>query len=165
MRTLLILRHAKSSWKDEGLPDHDRPLNKRGKGDAPRVGELLRDRGLEPDLIITSTARRARHTAKRTVKAGELSCPVEQHERLYHAGPGDLVEILRSLPDSFVRPMVVGHNPGLETLVEVLTGVAVHLPTAALACVELPIDGWSEIGTDVGGRLVDLWTPRGNEPA
>jgi phosphohistidine phosphatase len=161
MRTLLILRHAKSSWKDEALPDHDRPLNKRGKDDAPEVGRLLRDRGQEPDLIMTSTARRARQTVKRTVKAGGLSCPVEQDERLYHAGPGDLVDILRAVPDTYVRPMVVGHNPGLEALVEALTGVAVHLPTAALACVELPIDGWADIGTNAGGRLVDLWTPRG----
>jgi phosphohistidine phosphatase len=160
MKTLLILRHAKSSWKDEGLPDHDRPLNKRGKADAPRMGRLLREKDLTPDLILSSTARRARQTTKRAVAGGELSCPVELDERLYHAGPGDLLQALRAVPDECERVMLVGHNPGLEVLLETLTADAYHLPTATLAQVELEIDSWSGVQANGRARLANLWRPR-----
>ena len=160
MKTLLILRHAKSSWKDAGLPDHDRPLNKRGKADAPRMGRLLRDRNLEPDLILSSTARRARQTVKRAIAGGELTCPVELHERLYHAGPGELVEIVRAAPNECARVMLVGHNPGLASLLHMLTGDMGHLPTAALAQVELEIGGWNELEINAQARLANLWLPR-----
>jgi phosphohistidine phosphatase len=160
MKTLLILRHAKSSWKDDGLEDHDRPLNRRGEDDAPRMGRLLRDRNLEPDLILSSTASRAHQTTERAVAGGELSCPVELHERLYHAGPGELVEILRASPDECGRVMLVGHNPGLEALVAGLTGTAQHLPTAALAQIELEIDGWTELEITGRAQLANLWCPR-----
>jgi phosphohistidine phosphatase len=160
MKTLLILRHAKSSWKDAGLPDHDRPLNKRGKADAPKMGRLLRDHNLVPDLILSSTAQRARQTAQRAVEGGAMSCPVELHEQLYHAHPGELVEILRAAPNECARVMLIGHNPGLEILLHALTGDGNHLPTAALAEVELEIECWTELQINRRARLANLWRPR-----
>lgn len=155
-----MLRHAKSSWKDTGLADHERPLNKRGRADAPRVGHVLKERGLAPDLILCSTAKRARQTAKRAVRAGGFRCPVELMDEIYLCEAGRLVEILRSVADSTRRVMLVGHNPGLEDLVESLTGEPATLPTAAVAHIELAVDAWSELGNSAGGRLVSVWVPR-----
>jgi len=159
MKTLLILRHAKSSWKQTDLPDHDRPLKKRGERAAPRMGELLVKEELVPQLIISSTAKRALKTTALVAEACQYDGEVQPEHGLYGAGPMGYIRILQEVPDVYQRIMVVGHNPGLEVLLEVLTGEAVWLPTGALAHVELPIDTWAEIREYVGGRLVDLWEP------
>lgn len=160
MKTLLILRHAKSSWKNPSLDDHDRPLNKRGKRDAPRMGKLLRKKDLVPDLIISSTARRARKTAKVVAKASHYDGEIRLTRSLYHAGPAEYLEVLRDLPDDYQRVMVVGHNPGMEELLELLTDIPEFMPTAALAQVALPIDRWAELDDTVPGELRKLWRPR-----
>jgi phosphohistidine phosphatase len=160
MKILLLLRHAKSSWKHTELPDFDRPLNKRGKSDAPRMGELLRQMDLLPDLILSSTAQRARQTTQAVVDASGYGGEVRWLDSLYAAPPEAYLEALRRLDDSLQRVMVVGHNPGLEELLEALTGAAQPLPTAALAQVLLPIQGWSQLGEDVSGELVQIWQPR-----
>ncbi|MBN1147828.1 MAG: histidine phosphatase family protein [Anaerolineales bacterium] len=160
MKTLLILRHAKSSWKDDSLPDHDRPLNKRGKQDAPRMGTLLRREELLPDLILCSTARRARATADLVIDAsgyeGELHLSLE----LYSFDAEPYLEALAELDDEYRCVMLVGHNPAMEELVEALVGHFERMPTAALAQIELPINSWSELDTEVGGALVNLWNPK-----
>jgi phosphohistidine phosphatase len=160
MKTLLILRHAKSSWKEEGMADHDRPLNKRGKRDAPRMGKLLRESDLAPDLIISSTAKRARKTASKVAKKCEYEGVIELTGELYLAPPQNYLQVLRNVPDQYDRVMVVGHNPGLEDLLSVLTGANTPLPTAALAQVELPIAQWQELDGTVEGDLRDLWLPK-----
>jgi phosphohistidine phosphatase len=160
MKTLLILRHAKSSWKDEGLTDHDRPLNKRGKRDAPRMGKLLRESDLAPDLIISSTAKRARKTAAKVAKKCEYQGVIELTGELYLAPPQSYLHVLRQVPDQYQRVMVVGHNPGLEELLSLLTRESTPLPTAALAQIELPIDAWQELNQEVHGQLSDLWLPK-----
>ncbi len=160
MKTLLILRHAKSSWKQEGLTDHDRPLNKRGKRDAPRMGKWLRESNLAPDLIISSTAKRARKTASKVAKKCEYQGVIELTGELYLAPPQNYLRVLRNVPDDYGRVMVVGHNPGLEELLSVLTGTQTHLPTAALAQVDLPIDRWQELDGAVEGELRDVWLPK-----
>ncbi len=160
MKTLLILRHAKSSWKDTSLPDHDRPLNKRGKRDAPRMGKFLREQELVPDRIISSTAKRARNTAKAVAKACHYKDKVELTSELYHAGPGAYLAVLENVPDDNQRVMVVGHNPGMEALVAHLTGRIETMPTAALAHVELPIERWKELDYEVQGELLHLWRPK-----
>jgi len=160
MKTLLILRHAKSSWKHPELADHARPLKKRGERAAPRMGELLIEEELVPQLIISSTAKRALKTAELVAEACQYDSEVQPEPGLYGAGPMGYIKTLQAVPDVYQRIMVVGHNPGLEVLLEVLTGEAVWLPTAALAHVELPIDTWAEIREYVGGRLVDLWEPK-----
>jgi len=160
MKTLLILRHAKSSWKDEERPDHDRPLNKRGKRDAPRIGKLLAELQLVPQLIISSTAKRARKTASKVAKKCAYEGVIELTGELYLAPPSQYLEVLRAIPDHIDRAMVVGHNPGAAELLIQLTGTESHLPTAALAQVELDIDTWRRLDDDIRGRLIDLWRPR-----
>ena len=160
MKTLLILRHAKSSWKDVSLADHDRPLNKRGKRDAPRMGQLLRDEDLLPDLIITSTARRALMTVEALVEASGYDGEVHLTHDFYHASTEAFLAILSQVPNDYQRVMVVGHNPGLEVLLDVLTGEYLRMPTAALAQVSLPIQSWVQIDGDMMGVLVDYWRPK-----
>jgi phosphohistidine phosphatase len=160
MKTLLILRHAKSSWKHEGLPDHDRPLKKRGKRDAKRIGLFLAGEDLVPHCIVSSTAKRARKTAKRVAKACGYAGEILLERDLYNAGPMGYIRVLQDLDDADHRVMVVGHNPGLEVLLEVLTGETRWLPTAALARVDLPIERWDQMREYLDGELVDLWTPK-----
>lgn len=160
MKTLLILRHAKSSWKQPALDDHDRPLSPRGARDAPRMGALLRRRGLTPDLIVSSTAVRARTTAERAADRSGCGGGVRLDRRLYLARPETVAAVAGDLGGGATRLLVVGHNPGLEELVARLTGAAEILPTAALAQVRLPIDAWSELSTSTRGALVGLWRPR-----
>ncbi len=160
MKTLLILRHAKSSWKHAELPDFDRPLNKRGKRDAPRMGELLRQADLLPDLILSSSAQRARQTTQAVVDSSGYPGEVRWMDSLYAAPPESYLEALRGLDDSLQRVMLVGHNPGLEELLEQLTGEDETLPTAAIAQVMLPIQSWNQLDEDVGGELVQIWLPR-----
>jgi phosphohistidine phosphatase len=159
MKTLLILRHAKSSWKDDQVGDHDRPLNKRGKRDAPRVGELVQQVQLQPELIISSTAKRTRKTASRVAKQCGYQGIIELQGTLYLAPPGAYIEALRKVDDSVNRVMVVGHNPGLEQLLTLLTGQHILLPTATLAHVELDLARWRDMNTQTRGTLVDLWRP------
>lgn len=159
MKTLLVLRHAKSSWKEEGVSDHDRPLNKRGKRDAPRVGELLLDEGLKPELIISSTARRARKTASKVASQCGYQGIIELQGTLYLAPPGAYLETLRKVDDALDRVLVVGHNPGLEQLVAQLTGQHTPLPTATLAQIELDITRWRDINTQTRGNLIAVRQP------
>jgi phosphohistidine phosphatase len=153
-KTLLILRHAKSSWKEPGLADHDRPLNKRGRRDAPRIGELVRARSLVPDLILSSTAVRARTTAEMVAEACGYSHAIELSRELYGAGPEACVQALRDLYYDDDRVLLVGHNPGIGQLATALTGdgdpdaraaLEQGYPTGALA--SLSLDGsWYELG-------------------
>lgn len=160
MKTLLILRHAKSSWKDSSLADHDRPLNKRGKQDAPRMGKFLRKQDLTPDKIISSTAKRARKTATAVAKASRYEGKVELTKAFYHAGPEAYLTVLRNLSDDYQWVMVVGHNPGMEELVASLTGRMETMSTAAIAHVALPIESWQELDDGVQGEFLHLWRPK-----
>lgn len=164
MKTLLLLRHAKSSWEDRSLSDHDRPLNERGERDAPRMGQLLRDEGLWPDLILSSTARRARRTAELMVADPDDDTPDDDTEirylsELYLADPADCLAAVRRVGGEAQCVLVVGHNPGLEMLLQSLTDEWHRLPTAALARVELAIDAWKDLEPR-GGELAGLWRPR-----
>jgi phosphohistidine phosphatase len=157
MKTLLILRHAKSSWKNLSLADIDRPLNKRGKRDAPRMGALLLEEDLVPDLIISSPAARARKTAKAVSNNSGYEGKIEIQADFYPGDPDSFIEAFYSIPDKFDRVMVVAHNPGLEELLYVLTGESARMPTSALAQVALPIERWLNLDDDTQGKLVNLW--------
>lgn len=157
MKTLLILRHAKSSWSDPKLADIDRPLNKRGKRDAPRIGSLLKKNDLVPDLILSSPAVRARKTAEAVAEAAGYEGEIEFEDNFYPGSPEDYIEVLQTLPEDLNSVMVVGHNPGLEELLETLTGESAALPTASLAQVNLPIRTWLELDDEPIGALVNLW--------
>jgi phosphohistidine phosphatase len=160
MKTLLVLRHAKSSWSDPALDDHERPLNKRGRRDAPRMGELVRQYGLIPDTVISSDAMRAQLTAEAVAAAACYAGEILLNQHLYMASPADILSVLRKAPGSAETVMIVGHNPGLEELVEHLTGEQQDLPTAALAQIVLPIEQWRDLKLSTRGTLLGQWRPK-----
>jgi len=160
MKTLLLLRHAKSSWKHPELTDHDRPLNKRGKRTAPLMGALLQDENLIPDLILCSSAVRTHITALLVAKTCTFTGEIKQTRKLYLGEPQAYVEVLRRVADEHARVLVVGHNPGLEALIEMLTGEAMEMPTAALACIELSIEQWGDFDMNTECKLVNVWRPK-----
>jgi len=160
LKTLLILRHAKSSWKYADLSDYDRPLNKRGKADAPRMGRLLSREELVPDLIISSSAARARATAEPVALACGYESEIQYTRDLYHAWPDAYIDLLNELPDEHQRVMVVGHNPGIEDLVEELTGQWERMPTAALANIALNIAQWADLTLSKEEQLLQVWLPK-----
>ncbi len=160
MKTLLIVRHAKSDWGEPDRPDHDRPLKGRGKRAAQRMGRHLREQQLMPDLILCSTATRARKTAQLVAEACGYAGKIGEVEALYEGNADTYLATLRNAPAACERLMVVGHNPGLEELLETLTCKAERLPTAAVALVELPVNRWREVNADTAGALVQLWRPR-----
>ena len=164
MKTLLILRHAKSSWDQPGLRDHDRPLNPRGRRDAPRMGRFLAERDLVPDRIVSSTAVRAHSTAELAAAEFDREVEIETTSDLYHASPDAYVDVVEAMGGAEERLMVVGHNPGITSLVWQLTGEGEYMPTAALAAVELEIDDWSELGSTGRGYLAGFWRPKALPP-
>jgi phosphohistidine phosphatase len=162
MKTLLLLRHAKSSWKDPDLPDHARPLNKRGQNDAPRMGKLLKDEDLIPDLIISSTAARAEKTAELVAKECKYKGEIVLNHSLYGAELADYLKILKGLSDTNKIVLVVGHSPSVEEIVEVLTGSSdVIMPTCSLAHISLTIQNWDELNKQkIKGKLLNVWRPK-----
>lgn len=160
MKTLLILRHAKSSWRNLALADIDRPLNKRGKRDAPRVGAFLREQDLVPDLILSSPAVRARKTVKAVSKNSGYEGDIEIHADFYPGDPDTFIEALHSVQDPSDSVLIVAHNPGLEELLYVLTGESARMPTSALAQVSLPVEKWLDLDDESEGILINLWQVR-----
>lgn len=160
MRTVLLLRHAKSSHADSALADHDRPLAERGRRAAPRMGRLLVDAELVPDAIISSTARRTQETAELLAEECAFEGPLLYDERLYLASSRTIAAVLSRSPARFNTILIVGHNPGLEDLVRRLTRRDETMPTAALAHIELPIDAWHDLDLNARGALRQIWRPR-----
>ena len=160
MKTLLLLRHAKSDWGDASLPDHDRPLKKRGIKAAGRIGQLLRDRVPHPDLVLCSTAVRARETLRLALDEAHVSPPTEFLEDLYHCPPNQFIETLCHLAEPTETVLLVGHNPGMEEFLLQLCDEPVAVPTATLAQVELDLDAWSDFTISTRGRLINIWRPR-----
>jgi phosphohistidine phosphatase len=159
MKTLLVLRHAKSSWDDASLSDFERPLNGRGKRAAPFMGEVIKDRALEPDLILSSPAVRARETARLLAESSGYAGKIQHDTRMYEASPTTLQQVVAEVDNRFEAVMVVGHNPGMEGLVRTLTGKSERMPTAALAVIDLDISDWSDLRHD-SGKLRDLMRPK-----
>lgn len=150
MKTLFILRHAKSSWGDPELADFDRPLNERGNVAAPFMGKLMRDNGFSPDIILSSPAERAKQTALLVKDAGELTAEIRFDERIYEASPQTLKKVVSELDPKKKSAMLVGHNPGMEGFIKYLTNSIQPMPTAALAIVELKIKTWQGVESGVG---------------
>ncbi|MDI9848480.1 histidine phosphatase family protein [Rhodoblastus sp. 17X3] len=169
-KRLFLLRHAKSSWKDLSLPDHDRPLNKRGRKAAAAMRRLVRSERISPDLICVSSALRTQQTLE-ALQPWEEPPEIKVEEALYLAPAPQLLERLRKIPDSTRAVLVIGHNPGLQELALLLVGGNDHLaedalrrrlaesfPTGALA--EFALDcSWARIGRGAG-RLTRFVTPR-----
>jgi phosphohistidine phosphatase len=162
MKRVYLLRHAKSSWKHDELADRDRPLAGRGRRAAKAIAEHMRAQELKPELVLCSTARRARETLER-IEPALGRAPVRLEAELYGASARELLARLRRLPDVVGSVLVIGHNPAIHELALELAGpapeLAGKLPTAALAT--LAFDGWdwSELGPEAT-ELVELTRPR-----
>ena len=152
MKTLTIIRHAKSSWKYPELADFDRPLNKRGKNDAPLTGRRLKEKRISPDLIITSPANRALTTAK--IIAGEIGYAKKNlvsDKRVYMADSEDVVAILREVDNALKEVFIVGHNPTMTDLANDLTGEYIdNIPTCGIARLKLDIKSWKDLAPGKG---------------
>lgn len=150
MKTLFMLRHAKSSKDDPSLKDFDRPLHERGKEDAQRIGDYLRKRKVKADLLISSPAERARQTAELILKSTDPKVELRFDKRIYDASLRRLLNVVSQVEDTAVSVILVGHNPGFEELFEALTGAGRGLPTASVACIELSLENWSKVRPGVG---------------
>jgi phosphohistidine phosphatase len=154
MKRLYVLRHAKSSWDDADLADHDRPLSARGRRAADAIGRHLRAERIEPELVLCSSSTRTRETLARIGLEGEIE------RELYGASAGELIARLRALPGSVESVLVLGHNPGMHDLARALAdGPRDDYPTGALATIDLDVDDWSAIAPG-RGRLIDFVRPR-----
>lgn len=159
MKTLYLLRHAKSSWKDESLLDIERPLNGRGRKASQTIGGFLKKEKTIPDLVLSSSAVRARQTTDIVMEAAGLSTDLRFDERIYEAGPQRLLEVVRQIEKSRETVLLVGHNPGLEKLLELLTGTVETMPTGTLSKIVLTASNWAGI-SDKGGTLEWIVKPK-----
>ncbi len=145
MKTLFLLRHAKSSWKDLSLADFDRPLKKRGKDSARSIGLLVKKEKIFPNLILCSPARRTRETIKIVRETAELPSELRYEERIYEGNSMKLLAVLGEVNPTVESVLMIGHNPGMENLLELLTGRALQMPTAAFAKINLDVKSWTEL--------------------
>ena len=152
MKKLYIVRHAKSSWSNTSLSDFDRPLNKRGFDDAPKMGQVLKKLNILPDLILSSPAMRALTTAEIiSRKMGYSKENIQKDKDLYHAGPLDIIEIINSINNDYKSIMVIAHNPGLTHLVNTLSNFNLpNLPTCAFVEIEFHLNDWQAVSKRTG---------------
>lgn len=155
MKTLFLVRHAKSSWDNSELSDHDRPLSKRGKRDAPFMGKLLNQKHIKPDIIITSSAKRAYSTAKNFVK--ELNYKKGKlvvDKNIYESGTSELINIIKKIDDKHNSVMLFGHNPALTMLNNYLSDKSIdNIPTCAVVTIEFDVDSWGKISSGSGKQV------------
>ena len=154
MKSILFLRHAKSDWSNPSLSDLDRPLAKRGLKDAPRIGRVLAKFGCMPDLIISSPSLRTRQTVELAVLENGYQGEIMWEERLYGGNSYDITGVIHAIPENVERPMIVGHNPGIEETLSLLLsahgnnptdGIRLRVPTAGLAYLDACVDIWGNL--------------------
>lgn len=151
MKTILLLRHGKSDWDAPFGHDHERPLAKRGVKDAKRMGTLLTAAGPIPDLCITSTAIRARTTMELAHEAGSWNAEIRATEQLYHAGPAEVLQVIRSAPPDVSTILLAGHQPTWSVTTERLIGGGnITMPTAAMARIDVAVHRWTEVSWGLG---------------
>lgn len=161
-KVLLILRHAKSSWKDKKVDDHDRPLNNRGRREAIKMGEHLKERNIFPDTIITSSALRAIETTKYLCRHSGYKNLIEVNFSLHRGGIDAYINALATVSNDKQKLMIIGHNPDLEELVGTLINRKMRIPTCTLVQLKLSIENWKSIDLHCNFRseLVDIWRPK-----
>lgn len=159
MKTLFVLRHAKSSWNDANLSDFERPLNRRGRETAPFMGDLIQNKNLVPEVIICSPAERAKETAMLVKKSAGFDVEIEFNERIYESSTHNLLYIIGKINDDFDSAMIVGHNPGFEGIVETLCGNYERMPTATLAVIDLNCESWNDVKPNCG-NLREILRPK-----
>ena len=150
MKTLYLLRHAKSSWKDETLADIERPLNGRGRRTSETIGGVLKKEKVSPDLVLSSSAVRARQTTELVMAAANLSTELRFDERIYEATAQKLLAVVKQIEKGRKNVLLVGHNPGLEEFLELLTGSVETMPTGTLSKVNLRASSWESVSSKAG---------------
>lgn len=162
MKTVYFIRHAKSSWSDMSLRDHDRPLNKRGKRDAPFMAEKLKELGAEPDAIITSTALRAKTTAQHFALAFELSGKqFVEESKIYEAYSSNILKIVQNTSDNLNTILVFGHNPGFTMVANSFAGGEDidNVPTCGIVKVVANVSNWKDLKKPKG-KVVEFHYPK-----
>ena len=162
MKRLFLLRHAKSDWNEPDRSDFERSLNHRGTKAAAGMGKLAFERKYEIDAVVSSPAHRASDTAKLFVEAAQLGTTIQFVDQIYEASPQTLCTIVSGLSDGLRSPLLIGHNPGIEGFIRLLTGQSETMPTAALAVIDLAIRKWNEMVPGCG-TLVEVIRPRDQE--
>jgi phosphohistidine phosphatase len=155
-RVLLVMRHAKADQDNLSSADLERQLTRNGKADADRQGTTLRERDLVPDFIVSSPAKRARATAKRVAHCSGYSGEIGTDDALYMRGVKVYLHVISEWSDEYSCGMVVGHNPDVSNLVQLLTGVQVEMATSAIAVIKVPVDHWNEIETMIFCKLSEI---------
>ena len=145
MKTLFLLRHAKSSWDNPTLPDIDRPLNARGMRAAELLGTHIRKQKLSFDLILSSPAVRARETIEIMLKTAKMQPDLRYDQRIYEASSVTLIDVIVQIEEEKKTALLVGHNPGMEKLLEILTGGIIHVSTGTLARIDLKASRWARV--------------------
>ena len=159
MKTLYLLRHAKSSKDDLTIKDHDRPINSKGKDQCESISTIICDEKIMPNLIISSSALRAKQTAEIVAKDIQFKGKLELNRDLYEAKVDRYMKILKNISDDYTSVMLVGHNPTHEEFLAKLISGQISLSTASLVCIELSVSLWKEINADTKGRLIKILTP------
>lgn len=159
MKKLYVIRHAKSSWKDHALNDFDRPLNKRGKDNAPLMGDKLRDKNIVPDIIISSPALRAKTTAKIIAELVHYGKEIIVDERIYESTPAELHDILIAVDDKNNTLFLIGHNPGLTMLVREYVEFNKNIVTCGIVEIAFDCDRWTDISAE-NARLISFDYPK-----
>lgn len=163
MHTLVLMRHAKSSWDDPSQPDFDRPLNKRGLKSAPIMGKRLKKSGYRCDLMISSPALRAKQTAEAVAEAIGYEKSIDYDKRLYMADVDDFLAVVGGLEEKIGTVLIVGHNPGTEAFFSYLSGREVDkFPTAAYACLRMDIP-WALVGANCAELIAFDYPKKGEE--
>ncbi len=150
MKTLLVMRHAKSSWDYPDLADFDRPLSSIGLDVAPFMGNIMYQNKLQPDLIVCSPAKRARQTAVLIKEVAGSTGHVEYKDRLYEASPNAIMEIVSNVHNAYESVLLIGHNPGIEDFIRILTGNVETMPSGSIAKINFDIGNWSDLQADCG---------------
>lgn len=159
---LVMIRHAKSDWDNASIADHDRPLNKRGQRDAPIMADLLHDIIKRPDVLISSTAKRAQETAAHFIKKLKPE-ETTSTDKLYEAGIDNILDVIHNVPPDASCVLLVGHNPGFTEVVELLsTTPHLNMPTCCVAVLKLHVDTWTDVGPGTA-TLVSLEVPRDHQ--
>ena len=155
MKTLYLVRHAKSSWGEPALPDRDRPVNERGLRDVATMGKRLAQRDVKPDVMLSSPAVRALTTAEHLAKAlGIKRKDIVVVEQLYAAPAKELLSVIQALDDEPKRVMLVAHNPGLTELAHHFASQITDMPTCAIAEFTFAVPSWAELGHAEPGNVV-----------
>lgn len=159
MKRLFIIRHAKSSWDDPALDDFDRPLNKRGIKNAPFMGQLLKDKNIQPDIILASPAKRTMQTAEFIAKAIGFEKNITPNQYIYEAYVSNLQEVISYIYDNNDTAFLVGHNPGVSALAYTYCGLKENLPTCAIVEIEFDCDSWMDVGNH-NAKLISYEYPK-----